>query len=229
MLDLRRIDRGRFPTLMGSLIEEGYDPAETPIPVAPAAHYTVGGVVTDLDGHSELPGLYAAGETAATGVHGANRLASNSLLDGLVFGTRIVRAMTSGKDAPDETGVLRGIDAPRPVGVDPARTESAPTGPTSREELQRLMTRDAGVLRDRASLEHALAHLATMDPSDREVANLIAVSSALVGAALAREESRGTHTRIDFPDRSPEFAGRLVFAGAPEPVFVPLPEPAVTR
>ena len=68
-----------------------------------------------------------------------------------------------------------------------------------------------------------------MDPSDREVANLIAVSTALVGAALAREESRGTHTRVDFPDRSPEFAGRLVFAGAPDPFFVPLPEPAVTR
>jgi L-aspartate oxidase len=88
LLDLRAIDRGRFPTLMGSLLEEGYDPAEAPIPVAPAAHYTVGGVLTDLDGRSELDGLYAAGECAATGVHGANRLASNSLLECLVFGRR---------------------------------------------------------------------------------------------------------------------------------------------
>ena len=88
LLDLREIDRGRFPSLMGSLAENGYDPAETPIPVAPAAHYTVGGIVTDLDGRSEVPGLYAAGECAATGVHGANRLASNSLLECLVFGRR---------------------------------------------------------------------------------------------------------------------------------------------
>ena len=92
LLDLRAIDRGRFPSLMGSLVEEGYDPAQTPIPVAPAAHYTVGGVLTDLDGRSELPGLYAAGECAATGVHGANRLASNSLLECLVFGRRAALA-----------------------------------------------------------------------------------------------------------------------------------------
>jgi L-aspartate oxidase len=91
------------------------------------------------------------------------------------------------------------------------------------------MTRDAGVLRDRSSLEDALAHLATMDPADREVDNLVVVSGALVGAALAREESRGTHTRVDFPDRSAAFAGRLVFAGGTSPFFVPLPEPAVTR
>ena len=92
LLDLREIDRGRFPSLMGSLAEKGYDPAETPIPVAPAAHYTVGGIVTDLDGRSEVPGLYAAGECAATGVHGANRLASNSLLECLVFGRRAALA-----------------------------------------------------------------------------------------------------------------------------------------
>jgi L-aspartate oxidase len=101
--------------------------------------------------------------------------------------------------------------------------------PTSREELQRLMTRDAGVLRDRMSLEHAVATLAAMQPVDVEVANLVEVSTALVRAALAREESRGTHTRIDFPERSDAFAGRLVFAGRPGPVFVPLAEPAVTR
>ena len=92
LLDLRAIDRGRFPSLMGSLVEEGYDPSQTPIPVAPAAHYTVGGVLTDLDGRSEVPGLYAAGECAATGVHGANRLASNSLLECLVFGRRAALA-----------------------------------------------------------------------------------------------------------------------------------------
>ena len=92
LLDLRAIDRARFPALMDTLEESGYDPAEVPIPVAPAAHYTVGGIVTDLDGRSELPRLYAAGECAATGVHGANRLASNSLLECLVFGRRAALA-----------------------------------------------------------------------------------------------------------------------------------------
>ena len=100
LLDLRAIDRGRFPSLMGSLVEEGYDPSQTPIPVAPAAHYTVGGVVTDLDGRSELPGLYAAGECAATGVHGANRLASNSLLECLVFGRRAALAALAEPELP---------------------------------------------------------------------------------------------------------------------------------
>ncbi len=87
-LDLRPIERGRFPGLMATLERAGYDPAREPIPVSPAAHYTVGGIVTDLDGRSRLPGLYAAGECACTGVHGANRLASNSLLECLVFGRR---------------------------------------------------------------------------------------------------------------------------------------------
>jgi L-aspartate oxidase len=230
-LDATSIDgfSTRFPTVWAVCRAAGLDPTRDWLPVAPAAHYLSGGICTDLDGATTLPGLWACGEAACSGVHGANRLASNSLLDGLVFGTRIVTALADGKDAPDATGVLRGIDAPSAIGVDEARTEAAPAGATSREELQRLMTRDAGVLRDRVSLEDARANLAAMDPSDREVANLIAVSTALVGAALARQESRGTHTRLDFPDRSPEFAGRLVFAGAPDPFFVPLPEPAVTR
>src|SRR5581483_6791207 len=88
LLDLRRIDRARFPSLMGTLARVGYDPAVEPIPVAPAAHYTMGGVVTDLDGRTTVAGLHAAGECACTGVHGANRLASNSLLECLVFGRR---------------------------------------------------------------------------------------------------------------------------------------------
>src|SRR5206468_2714335 len=86
------IDRGRFPTLMARLADAGFDPALEPVPVAPAAHYTVGGIVTDLEGRTGIPGLYAAGECAATGVHGANRLASNSLLECLLFGRRAARA-----------------------------------------------------------------------------------------------------------------------------------------
>ncbi len=105
----------------------------------------------------------------------------------------------------------------------------APAGATTRDELQRLMTRDAGVLRDRESLEQAAARLSEMEPADREVANLVAVSSALVHAALAREESRGTHTRRDFPERSVAFAGRFVFTTDLHPTFVPLSEPVAAR
>jgi len=219
----------RFPTVWAACRSAGLDPTREWLPVAPAAHYLSGGVCTDLDGATTLPGLWACGEAACSGVHGANRLASNSLLDGLVFGTRIVRAIDAGKDAADESGVLRGIDVAAPAGVDDSRSPATPHGPSGRDELQRLMTRDAGVVRDRASLEDARANLAVMDPSDREVANLLAVSDALVTAALAREESRGTHTRLDFPERSAAFAGRLVFAGGPDPVFVPLPEPLSER
>ncbi len=225
----------RFPTVFAACRAAGLDPSHDWLPVAPAAHYLSGGICTDLDGATTLPGLWACGEAACSGVHGANRLASNSLLDGLVFGTRTIRAIASGKDGSDPTGVLRGVDAPpaRTVDGSAARkimaSSSASGTVTSREDLQRLMTRDAGVLRDRASLEHAIAGLAGMQPADLEVANLAAVSTALVRAALAREESRGTHTRVDFPERSAAFSGRLVFLDSPAPVFVPLPEPAVTR
>jgi L-aspartate oxidase len=181
VLDLRAIDRGRFPTLMGSLVDEGYDPAETPIPVAPAAHYTVGGVFTDLDGRSELPGLYAAGECAATGVHGANRLASNSLLECLVFGRRAALA------ALDEPAL------PSVLSVPPVSPPDEPVTP----ELRSALWRDCGLIRDAAGLEHLLhaPHLLT---------RLVAES------ALAREESRGSHFRVDFPAESEAFERHVV-------------------
>src|SRR5262249_52105936 len=105
-LDLRSVDRSHFPSLMSRLAGEGYRPGEQPVPVAPAAHYTMGGIVTDLEGRTELPGLYAAGECACTGVHGANRLASNSLLECLVFGRRAALALL------DEPRVPRPLQAP---------------------------------------------------------------------------------------------------------------------
>src|SRR5918995_6867807 len=185
----------RFPTIWHACTEVGLDPTRDLLPVAPAAHYLSGGVCTDLDGATTLPGLWACGEAACSGVHGANRLASNSLLDGLVFAKRAVDAIERSKDAPDETGVLRGVET-----VDPAPTPTVIAGetPLTRDSLQRLMTREAGVLRDAASLERAATQLASMTGGDPEVRNLVTVSSALVHAAQARTESRGTHTRLDF-------------------------------
>jgi L-aspartate oxidase len=176
LLDLRRIDRERFPSLMGSLAERGYDPAATPIPVAPAAHYTVGGILTDLDGRSEVPGLYAAGECAATGVHGANRLASNSLLECLVFGRRAALTALAEPGLPARPAVPREVPASEPV--TPA--------------LRRRLWEDCGLVRDAASLERLTRapHLLT---------RLVAES------ALVREESRGSHFRADFPLESEDF------------------------
>jgi L-aspartate oxidase len=217
----------RFPTVTRACAAVGLDPARDWLPVAPAAHYLCGGVCTDLDGATTVPRLWACGEVACSGVHGANRLASNSLLDGLVFGGRCVDAILAGKDQPDETGVLRGLDAPTPHPAPAA--PGPPASGVGRAPLQRVMTREAGVLRDAASLRRARAALEAMPPADREVANLRTVSLALVQAALAREESRGTHARLDFPEPDPALLGRFVFGAGPAPSFVRLPEPAATR
>jgi L-aspartate oxidase len=216
----------RFPTIWRACKAVGLDPSRDWLPVAPAAHYLCGGVCADLDGATTLPGLWACGEAACSGVHGANRLASNSLLDGLVFARRTIDAIERGKDGPDETGVLRGIEHGA------AATPNAPTGDTqvAREALQRLMTREAGVLRDDASLRRAAGQLATMtDAADPEVRNLVTVSTALVDSARSRTESRGTHTRVDFPEPSPELLGRFVLAGPADSSFVALPEPEPAR
>jgi L-aspartate oxidase len=213
----------RFPTVWRACQAAGLDPRVDLLPVAPAAHYLSGGVCTDLDGATTLPGLWACGEAADSGVHGANRLASNSLLDGLVFGARCVDAIAAGKDEAEPTGVMRGL-APWVPGAAPPVPRRARGGrATSREELQQLMTREAGALRDATSLLHALDELDAMAPRTPVVQNLWSVSRALVAAALAREESRGTHTRLDFLETDDELLGRFVFAGEPEPTFVPLP------
>ncbi len=224
---------GRFPTLAGPLRALGLDPATDWLPVAPAAHYLSGGVVTDLDGASALPGLWAAGEAACTGVHGANRLASNSLLEGMVFAARVVEAIRRGKDAPEPSGALRPIlsgDADRAIPVVRARPSTEPgTGwpylsvdpVEGRRRLQQVMTAGAGVLRSAASLEDTntqLDSLASFDsrpapPSTGagcELANLLTVAHALLSAAVTREESRGCHARTDFPATSAAFAHRIV-------------------
>ncbi len=191
LLDLRAIDRGRFPALMGTLEDEGYDPAETPIPVAPAAHYTVGGIVTDLDGRTELPGLYAAGECAATGVHGANRLASNSLLECLVFGRRAALA------ALGEPGLIGHVPVPDPG--------AGPEEPVS-DDLRRALWRDCGLVRDAAGLGR-------LRDAPHLLARLVAES------AIAREESRGSHFRADFPLESDELERHIVLRPGSPPAL----------
>ncbi|MDQ3670008.1 MAG: FAD-dependent oxidoreductase [Actinomycetota bacterium] len=199
VLDLREIDRARFPSLMGSLAERGYDPAETPIPVAPAAHYTVGGIVTDLDARSELPGLYAAGECAATGVHGANRLASNSLLECLVFGRRAALAAL-GEPRPSGPAPVVALD-PDP-GSDPGHILSGLVD----EGVRSALWRDCGLIRDCAGLER-------LRTSSHLLTRLVAES------ALLREESRGSHFRADFPGESPSLERHIVFRPGHEPAL----------
>ncbi len=229
--DIDDFDR-RFPSLMPPLRRLGIDPATDWLPVAPAAHYLSGGVVTDLDGATTLPGLWAAGEAACTGVHGANRLASNSLLEGMVFAARVVDAVLAGRIGPAATGAMAtvlepgdhpdhlpsiSLDAPPAAGA--SRTEAGwevGDAAKAREHLQRTMTVGAGVVRSASSLAQVRAVLSEMqtipsDPGARaaprpvqtsekaELANLVTLARCLVGAALAREESRGAHSRSEFP------------------------------
>lgn len=217
----------RFPTLAASAREMGLDPPRDWLPVAPAAHYMCGGVLTDLDGATTLPGLWAAGEVACTGVQGANRLASNSLLEGMVFGARVVEAILSDKDRPSATGALQPLLAPgrRDPGVIPLYElvnnlpairvvpDETVDVTKSRERLQRAMSAGAGVVRDAASLEAAgavVSDIATTGVPPGELENLLVVARALVCAASAREESRGGHRRSDFPATSEAFSHRFL-------------------
>jgi L-aspartate oxidase len=180
LLDLRSIDRGRFQSLMERLRIEGYDPATAPIPVAAAAHYTIGGVVTDVDGRTELPGLYAAGECACTGVHGANRLASNSMLECLVFGRRAALAAAAEPELPT---------LPTP----PKPSFEGQVSPS----LRRSVWEDAGLVRDELGLER-------LRRSPHLLVRLVAES------ALTRTESRGTHFRADHPTEDPGLMKHVV-------------------
>ncbi len=220
----------RFPTINAELAAAGLDPAKDWLPIAPAAHYLCGGVVTDLDGASDLPGLWAAGEVACSGVHGANRLASNSLLEGMVFAFRSIEAVERGKGEAEPTGAMRsvvdGVDTAGVIGGRAVIRHETSEGSGNdqradlREHLQQTMTHDAGVLRTAATLTDALRTAAKVtaaverspgNAASMELRNLAQVGAAMCEAALAREESRGAHTRGDFPDRDDEhFRVRLV-------------------
>jgi L-aspartate oxidase len=201
----------RFPTIAASIRAIGLEPGRDWLPVAPAAHYLSGGILTDLDGASALPGLWAAGECACTGVHGANRLASNSLLEGMVFAPRVVEAILRGKDGPDQTGAMRDLDGPGGRRL-PLTLPPAVPGTDDRTALQRAMTEGAGVLRSAHSLEQTAKVLASVPAGDPEVRNLVAVGTALLTAARARDESRGNHNRSDFPETRDDLAVRFVLA-----------------
>jgi L-aspartate oxidase len=198
--------RRRFPTIVASCRTAGVDPARQQIPVAPAAHYASGGVRTDLHGRTSIPGLYACGEVACTGVHGANRLASNSLLEGLVFARRIAADIVA--DLP-----------PLADRVPPSTVDGWAADPGIRVPLQTAMSAGAGVLRSAASLAgtgDALAALsrerAAANTASWEATNLLTVASALVEAAVRRAETRGCHWREDFPGVSDAWRGHLLAA-----------------
>jgi len=199
----------RFPTILASARSRGIDPVTDLIPVGPAQHYVSGGVVTDLFGRTAIPGLYAAGEVACTGVHGANRLASNSLLEGLVYSRRIISAIDS--DLLECKTFV--VYSPQDSFLIPHRI---------RRDMQSVMDRNAGVLRSESSLTHALEWLGNIERTgaracteDWETANLFMVSQVLSKNALARQETRGSHWREDYPDRSTNFEVRLVSHRSP--------------
>lgn len=209
-LSLQQMDpsyvHGRFPLISEACKRAGLDLARDPIPVGPAAHYVMGGVQTDLDGRTTVPGLYAAGEVACTGVHGANRLASNSLLEGLVFGARAACAMKEEKGPSD----LRTIRASGRPTVGPSDL-----GPLDTPSVRDVMWRHVGLFREAATLRSALQVLepawreadarlregATLDLPGWRAINVLTVAWLITRAALRREESRGAHYRDDYPAR----------------------------
>jgi L-aspartate oxidase len=207
----------RFPTILAYCAKAGLDLTSDPLPVAPAAHYSMGGVQTNLWGETSVPGLYACGEVACTGVHGANRLASNSLLEGLVFGARIVAGIIDGggrETAQPEDNALR-ITRAATVYGDAGRVEK----PTL-AGLQALMWKHAGLVRDEEGLSLAQTELTRWkralpkprSAADHELKNMILIGRLMTSAAIERRESRGGHCRADFPKPDPRWQRHIVLS-----------------
>jgi L-aspartate oxidase len=232
-LDATGIDEfaRRFPTIWHACQAVGLDPTREWLPVAPAAHYLSGGVLADLDGATTMPGLWTCGEAACSGVHGANRLASNSLLDGLVFGARVVAAISRGRHGPEASGVMADVLASGWSAAPRVAEECEPIDARQREAIQGTMSSDVGVVRDADGLALAAKSLAALlegagapvEPTVAayEVANVAAVAAAIVTGATARLESRGSHARADFPTIDPGQRGRYVQTAGESPRFVP--------
>ncbi len=191
--------RKRFPTIYATCMQYNIDITSELVPVRPAAHYAMGGVRTDLRGQTSLPGLFAAGEVACTGVHGANRLASNSLLEGLVYGARAAQNMREHLQSIHKGAVGSAKGAAANSNGQPAETEKFIT------KVQSLMWQNVGVVREGKNLRQVVAELSAMsapaggDRRSREAANILQAGLLIARSALAREESRGAHYRLDYP------------------------------
>jgi L-aspartate oxidase len=208
----RSLTASRFPHIYQFCLENGIDITRVPVPVAPAAHYMMGGVRVNTWGETSIPGLFATGETACTGVHGANRLASNSMLEVLVFSKRILQRARGNSH-----------QAARPVSDEyrtlPRRKLPASFPAPTLDALQNLMWDNVGIIRDREGLTQATQVLAAWQrtlppPSDRashELSNMAITGRLMAEAALLREESRGAHFRSDFPQKSPAWQHHIVF------------------
>jgi L-aspartate oxidase len=230
-LDMTHLDAGtaraRFPGVFRTCASVGLDPAVDPIPVRPSAHYFLGGIRTDLEGAASLPGLYACGEAASSGLHGANRLASNSLLEGLVLGSRA-------GDAAGRRAAARNDRRPARVAFpSPGPAAEGIDGEDVRAALRSLMGRRAGPERDGTGLADAgwaidgwaryVLGREFSEPRGWELQNMLLLSRLVVGAALAREESRGVHQRSDRPERDDaRWRGRIEVRRGGEFRLVPL-------
>lgn len=195
----------RFPNIDAACRAKGYDWGRVPIPVTPAAHYYMGGIRTDVWGRTSIAGLYAVGEVACNGLHGANRLASNSLLEGAVYGSRVIEGIRSPRP-------LESFDEQWQAPLQLDATDDPDADDVSRTDLQQLMWDAAGLARDGDDLAEAAAVLkrwkspAVTDAKSAEDANLLIVARAVVSSALARRESRGGHYRTDYPATDPRLA-----------------------
>ncbi len=196
-----------FPTVFRFCIDAGIDPRLQNIPVTPAAHYHMGGIAVDEWGRTSLDGLWACGEASATGVHGANRLASNSLLEALVYGSRVAIDIAGARTRTPSSGPL---GTPRRQTARSARSTTTPA--QALDDLRNVMYSNVGLVRDESGLREALARIdelqAAIGPAEDQLANLLIVGQLIAEAALARHESRGSHFRSDYPQADEAFAKR---------------------